>query len=131
HRRGLARLPLRPRSSFPRPTQRPLAFNFLFTEPRFSFRIEDPSYLVAFAAMLLVGLAISTLVNRVRERAEAVQEHERESIALYSLTRELADANTDDDIARVTIGHLRDAITGDLAFLVPVGPEGITPASVL
>jgi two-component system sensor histidine kinase KdpD len=108
-----------------------LAFNFLFTEPRFSFRIDDPSYLVACGAMLLVGLAISTLVNRVRERAAAVQEHERESLALYSLTRELADAHTDADIARVTLAHLRDAIAGDLAFMVPVGPEAISAAGVL
>lgn len=53
-----------------------LAFNFLFTEPRFTFAIADAAYLLAFAAMAFVGVAVSAVVAATRERA--VLAHRRE-----------------------------------------------------
>ena len=47
------------------------AFNFFFIPPRGTFHVEDPQYLLTFAMMLGVGLIVSGLTGRVRERAKA------------------------------------------------------------
>lgn len=98
-----------------------LAFNFLFVEPRFTFAIAEPSYLLAFGVMLVVGVSLSSLVAAVRERGDAARDREAEVTALHSLSRELADAQTHEDIGRITISHLRDVVVADMAMFV-VGP---------
>ena len=47
------------------------AFNFFFIPPRGTFHVEDPQYILTFAMMLGVGLIVSGLTGRVRERAKA------------------------------------------------------------
>jgi two-component system, OmpR family, sensor histidine kinase KdpD len=96
------------------------AFNFLFTEPRFSFSIADPTYVVAFLVMMAIGFTVTSLVARARERAEFAQQRERESAILSSLVRELAGADTDTEVAKVTLDHLRDCVPGDMAVLMPM-----------
>src|SRR4029079_18617602 len=82
-------------------------FNFLFIEPRFSFSVGDPSYLIAFGVMAIVAFVLSSLVSQGRERAEIARERQRETEALYSLTRELTSAEATRDVARITVAHLR------------------------
>lgn len=48
-----------------------VAFNFFFVPPRGTFHVDEPQYLLTFAMMLVVGLIISGLTERVRARAEA------------------------------------------------------------
>jgi two-component system sensor histidine kinase KdpD len=45
------------------------AFDFFFVPPYFSFAIEDKGYLLTFLIMLLVGLLVSNLADRVRRHA--------------------------------------------------------------
>lgn len=47
-----------------------LAYNFLFTEPRFTLFIHSPADLITFAALALVGGTIGVLAGKVRQRAE-------------------------------------------------------------
>ena len=102
-----------------------LAFNFLFTEPRFSLAIHDPSAVVAFVAMLLVALITSSLVTRVREQASVALTRQRETAALFSMTRELADAVNTAEIARIAAVHVRDAAAAPVVIFLPrVGEPG-------
>ncbi|MBL8728285.1 MAG: sensor histidine kinase KdpD, partial [Planctomycetes bacterium] len=57
------------------------AFNFLFTEPRFTFTITDPGYVVAFVVMLVIGLVVTSLVSRAREGTARASRRERETVA--------------------------------------------------
>jgi two-component system sensor histidine kinase KdpD len=107
------------------------AFNFLFTEPRFSFAVADPTDVVALLVMLIVGFTMASLVERVHERAEATQERERETAALFSLTRELAQSETVADVGQTTVAHLRDAFAGDIAVLVPTADGALGEGSVV
>lgn len=50
------------------------AFNFFFTEPRFSFEAYDPHYPVTFAIMLLSSIIASTLASRVQTQAQLAAE---------------------------------------------------------
>lgn len=69
-----------------------LSFDFFFIPPRFTFAVADTEYLVTFFALFTVGLVISNLVSKVRERAEAVRMREEQTTSLYRLTRDLAAA---------------------------------------
>ncbi len=108
-----------------------LAFNFLMTEPRYTFAIVEPSYLLAFGVMLFAALTIGSLVAAVRERAQAAYQREREVTALHSFSRELADAQSGEEVGRITIAHLRDVVRADLVMIVPVGAETIGSAGVV
>jgi two-component system sensor histidine kinase KdpD len=47
-----------------------LAYNFLFTAPRYTLSISSPADLLTFAALALVGGTIGVLAGKVRQRAE-------------------------------------------------------------
>lgn len=110
-----------------------LAFNFLLIEPRYTFAVAEPSYLLAFGVMSFVALSIGSLVATVGERAEAAREREREVTALHSFSRELGDAQSIEEVGRITIAHVRDVFAGDLVMIVPaagnvLGVSGIVAA---
>lgn len=50
------------------------AFDFLFVPPFYTFAVREAQYLVTFAAMAVVGVTISSLTARVRERERAAHE---------------------------------------------------------
>ncbi|MBK8095888.1 MAG: sensor histidine kinase KdpD [Planctomycetes bacterium] len=108
-----------------------LAFNFLLIEPRFSFAVAEPSYLLAFAVMAVVGISLSSLVVALRDRVVAAREREDEVTALHSLTRELAEAETVEEIGRVVVAHLRDLVRADLAMFVAAPGETVGLADLV
>lgn len=50
------------------------AFNFFFTEPRFSFQTDDSSYPVTFLIMLFSSIMANSLATRVKEQARLAVE---------------------------------------------------------
>lgn len=77
-----------------------LAFDFFLVPPLLTFAVSDTQYILTFAALLVVGLVISQLTARMRERADAAREREQENATLYSLSRDLAVAADVNDILR-------------------------------
>jgi two-component system sensor histidine kinase KdpD len=67
-----------------------LLYNFLYTEPRFTFRIDDPGVWLSVVLLLFVGIVVGQLAARQRSRAEDALARERESRALFQVSRELA-----------------------------------------
>ncbi|MBK9385926.1 MAG: sensor histidine kinase KdpD [Planctomycetes bacterium] len=108
-----------------------VAFNFFFIEPRYTLTVDDPAYLVALVGMLLVGLSISTLIARSRDRADMAQAREREANVLASLVRDLAGAESPDEVARISVEHFRDCLSADFAFLIPEQGGVVSPAAIL
>lgn len=51
-----------------------LLFNFLFTEPRFTFKAYDAGYWVTFTIMFLVAFLVSSLTVRMKEQARKSEE---------------------------------------------------------
>jgi two-component system sensor histidine kinase KdpD len=96
-----------------------LAFNFFFTEPRFSLSINDPTYLLTFSVMLSVGLIVGTLAARTREQARSARDRELQTAALYALSRELAAARDTRDVAAVAARHTHGLLGADVIVAVP------------
>ncbi|MBY0263612.1 MAG: DUF4118 domain-containing protein, partial [Phycisphaerales bacterium] len=104
-----------------------LAFNFLFTEPRYTFLFNDPGYVITFGVMLAVGLVVGTLAARAREQAERAAEREARTSALFVLSRELGSARSAEDVAAAGCRHAHDLLGLDTVIAAPL--PGLQPGS--
>ncbi|MCK6503269.1 sensor histidine kinase KdpD [Myxococcota bacterium] len=105
-----------------------LAFNFFFTEPRFTLYVHDSAYWLTFLIVGAVGLLVSTLASRVRRHARQVQAREREARELYRLARRLALCQSGEEVAQVTAEQVRSLFTCEVSVLVP-GAGGLRAAA--
>ena len=96
-----------------------LCFDFFFIPPLHTFAVHDLSHIVTFAVMCLVALVISGLTERVRAQADAADQREQRTAALYALSRELAAAKRVQDIAEIAARHLFDALELHANLYVP------------
>jgi K+-sensing histidine kinase KdpD len=72
------------------------AFDFFFVEPYHTFAVADRSFLITFAVMLAIGIAIGSVVNRMRvaeadsrERALRARAEEMRATLLSSVSHDL------------------------------------------
>lgn len=93
------------------------AFAFFFAPPIFSFAMKDLENSVALGVMLLVAHVTSTSLERMRTQAAIAERRERRAAALYQLSEALAGARTVDDVAEVSVRHIR-AVRGIAAALL-------------
>lgn len=97
-----------------------LLFNFCFTQPYFTFTIENGQLVVAFIALLATALVISGLAQRVRRQNEAARTRYVRTAALYFMSRQLAATTGAESLARVAAKHVADVFQGDSVVLVPI-----------
>jgi len=69
------------------------------------------AYLFTLAAMMLTAGVISSLAGRLRQKAREAQEREARTAALYALSAELADSQSDTEAIASTRRHLRAPFT--------------------
>lgn len=86
------------------------AFNYFFTEPYFTFRVDNPSWWLTFAVMLFASLVISTLAARLRGQMLLATRREHEARMLYELMKELAAAQTREDMSLSLVRAISNAI---------------------
>jgi two-component system sensor histidine kinase KdpD len=98
-----------------------LAFDFFVVPPRLTFAVSDTQYLITFAALFAVGVIISSLVSKVRERAEALREREAQTNSLYYLTRDLASAATMDAVMEAVVRNVGETLHAGVMVLLPDG----------
>jgi two-component system sensor histidine kinase KdpD len=96
-----------------------LLFDFLFTQPYFSFAISDAQYLIACIVLLVTALVISGLMQRVRRQSEAARARYLRTAALYFMSRQLAGAAEAATLAGLAVRHIADVFQGETAILVP------------
>ncbi|MDO4553551.1 MAG: DUF4118 domain-containing protein [Lachnospiraceae bacterium] len=70
------------------------AFNFFFTEPYFTFKVDNTSYIITFGVMMLVAVLTSALTSKDKLHARQAEEREKEVKMLYQLTNHLSHADT-------------------------------------
>ncbi|MET0592126.1 MAG: sensor histidine kinase KdpD [Polyangiaceae bacterium] len=66
------------------------AFDYFFVQPYLTFTVSDLRHIVTFGVMLLVGVVIAGLTQRVRDQADVARRSERRTAVLYTMSRELA-----------------------------------------
>jgi two-component system sensor histidine kinase KdpD len=108
-----------------------VAFDFCFVPPRFTFSVEETRYLLTFAAMFASGVAISTLVVRLRRQEQDAITREQRTGHLLAFTRDVAAANEVAEVASVLAEHLEQTLDVAAAVLVPDAKEGMVAAAGL
>jgi len=79
-----------------------LCYNFFFLPPIYTFTINDPHNIAAFALFTLVAIIVSGVAARSRTQTMAAMERARTTESLYSFSRKLAGAGTLDDVLWAT-----------------------------
>ncbi len=81
-------------------------FNFLFTEPRFTFQANDPSYPVTFLIMLFSSLIASSLASRVKAQARLAAQKSYYTELLLESSQKLQKGRTEWECLQLTAEQL-------------------------
>jgi len=98
-----------------------MAFDFFFVPPRLTFVVADPQYLLTFLGLFVVGVVISTLVARSRERAEVMRAREVQTASLYYLSRDLAASADINAVLKAVLTNVEEALNAQVVILLPEG----------
>jgi len=101
-----------------------VALDFFFVPPKFSFAVSDFQYVITFAVMLIIALALANLMVSVRLQTRIAGHRERRTAALYAMSRELSQARGADNMARIAMRHVSD-VFASRAVVLQAGPDGL------
>lgn len=96
-----------------------LAFNFLFTEPRYTLAIADPQNILTVAFFLIAAVITSNLAARVRAQVEVARVSARRTANLYDFNRRVAAAASLDDVLWAVVHHVAASVDGRSLVLMP------------
>ena len=96
-----------------------LTFDFCFVPPRWSFTVDDTTYLVTFAVMFLTAVAISQLTTLIRRQTQAARLQERQTEAMYALSTHLARARGVEAILAVAVNTIGEIFECQAVALLP------------
>jgi two-component system, OmpR family, sensor histidine kinase KdpD len=106
-----------------------LVWNYFFIPPQFTFAIKSGQDILMFFSYFAIAAIAGTLTARIRAREMAVRMREERATALYSLTRDLSNAQNQDDVARTAASNIHKYFTADVAlFLSDADGEVFTSA---
>lgn len=81
-------------------------FNFYFTEPKHTFTVNDPSYIITFLTMFLTAIISSSLTQKVKRYAKQTAKKSYRTEILLETSQLLQQAVGDNDIVTKTMGQL-------------------------
>jgi two-component system, OmpR family, sensor histidine kinase KdpD len=95
-----------------------LAYDFFFVSPFFSFSIGDLQSFFTLIVMLLVAQIISHLTILTRRQAEAASISEQKTIALHTLSRQLASSRGVDKLLDVGMKYISELFDSEVLALL-------------
>ncbi|MGN0856598.1 MAG: DUF4118 domain-containing protein [Candidatus Spyradenecus sp.] len=99
-----------------------LAFNFLFTEPRYSLRAYNSGYPVTFVVMFFAALLTGTLASRLNLAAKRSAETAFKTRVLLDTNQLLRRERSNEDIADILSGQLAKLLKRKtVIFLLSLG----------
>ncbi|MCL6458263.1 MAG: sensor histidine kinase KdpD [Gorillibacterium sp.] len=93
-----------------------LAYNFLFTEPQYTFYAIQPGYPITFVIMLLVALITSALTVRIKTQARLAVERERRTEVLYEINKKLLITRGLENIVDLTTEYITKLFDRSIIF---------------
>jgi len=96
-----------------------LSFNFCFAEPRFSFALDDPQFILTIVFFLIAAIIVSNLASRVQTQVDSAKLSARRTSNLYEFSRKIAAAATRDDVLWAVVHHVAATIHGKSLVLQP------------
>jgi two-component system, OmpR family, sensor histidine kinase KdpD len=99
-----------------------LAYNFFFTAPHLTFRIENPNDIVTVVVLFAVAVVTSQLAASVRRQARIAEARATRNATIAGLARRLLTCTTEREIADVSTRELGEVFECN-AVLVGREPE--------
>jgi len=93
-----------------------LLFDFLFVAPQWTFAVADTEYLVTFAVMLGIGLAISTITARLKSQVARGALRERRISSMYEFGRKLSALSGELFLLSAAGKQIAEAMNGEVAI---------------
>jgi two-component system sensor histidine kinase KdpD len=100
-----------------------LAYNFLFTHPRYTFHVSRQGELLTLGLFLAASLITGNLAARLRARVEAQAAIADRTNKLYDFSRRVASAATADDVIWASVSHVATTLRCEAVLLMPRGAE--------
>lgn len=83
-----------------------LSFNFFFTTPLYTFKVDDPTYIFTFMVMLLSSVFTSALTSSLIQNRELAGDREEKAHILYQIASSLAKTSEVQNVAVVSVKYL-------------------------
>jgi two-component system, OmpR family, sensor histidine kinase KdpD len=96
-----------------------LAYNFLFTEPRFSFHVTRQGEFLTLILFLAASILTGNLAARLRSRVIAQRAVVDRTNKLYDFSRRVAVAANFDDVVWAAVSHVASTLECQSILLVP------------
>ena len=96
-----------------------VAFNFFFTEPRWSFAVSDTQNILTLLFFLIAAFIVSNMASRLRTQIQTTRESARRTGNLYDFGRKVTAAATLDDVLWAVVHHVANTIRGRSLVLLP------------
>jgi len=96
-----------------------IVYNFVFTEPRFTFAMSDTQGILIMVFFLVVAVLVSKLAARVRTEVEASKRSARRMATLYEFTSRISAAASLDDVLWAVVHHVAATLHGRSLVLLP------------
>jgi two-component system, OmpR family, sensor histidine kinase KdpD len=104
-----------------------LVWDFFFIPPRFTFVVARGQDILMLATYFAIAAVTGALTARVRAREKAVRTREERTRALYTLTKDLANATSQDEVAGAAVSNMKKFFEADVAiFLSDIDGEIFT-----
>lgn len=101
-----------------------IVFDLLFVRPYYSLAIGDREYFISFVGFVAIFLVIAVLVTRLRHLLPQIRRSTAEVEAVAGLSRDLAEAETRQEVFETLARHMHGFGHGAFAVLVP-GTAGL------
>jgi two-component system sensor histidine kinase KdpD len=117
-----------------------LAYNFFFTAPHLTFRINNPNDFVTVIVLFAVAVVTSQLAASVRRQARLAEAHAMRNATIAGLARRLLSCTSEQEIADVSTSELAQIFSTNAVLLMGTpephmvagspNPARLTPADV-
>lgn len=94
-----------------------LSYNFFFTQPIHSLRIDRPSDVVTMVILFIVAMVTSQLAGRMRDQARRADANAARNATIAGLARRLLSGRTEQEIADVAVQEIAQVFDCNAALL--------------
>lgn len=95
-----------------------LAYNFFFTAPHMTFRIDNPNDIVTVVILFAVAVVTSQLAASVRGQARLAEAHAARNATIAGLARRLLSCTTEQEVADVSTSELAEVFESNAVLLI-------------
>jgi two-component system sensor histidine kinase KdpD len=95
-----------------------LSFNFFFTQPLYTFNVDDTTYIFTFVVILIVAIFTSALTSKIIYSKELANKREKQAQILYEITTTLAKTVGVNEVACISVQCLVDFLKSEVIFIL-------------